>query len=83
MSVGGRADLKGEDGATYNLVSARNFSLAALFQHTTFKMNENKLVHGSFMYSVRLPLSPLGRIIFRLHVPSTIARRHTSVCAQC
>lgn len=53
--TGGRADLKGEDGAIYNLLSAKNFSVSALFKHTTFQMagSRRKLVHGSFMFSVR------------------------------
>jgi hypothetical protein len=61
--AGGRADLRGEDGAIYNLLSANNLSVAALFKHTTFTMPgpRNKLVHGSFMYDVSAsPLSPCG-----------------------
>jgi hypothetical protein len=52
--AGGKADLRGEDGAIYNLLSAKNISVAALFKHTTFTMPgpRKKLVHGSFMYDV-------------------------------
>lgn len=45
---GGRADFKGEHNSWYSMLSARNVTFNALFQHDDFK-NAYKLVHGSAM----------------------------------
>jgi len=50
LAHGGRADFKGEHNAWYSMLSARNVSFSALFQHDDFK-NPHKLVHGSAMKS--------------------------------
>lgn len=46
---GDEFDFKGEDGATYNLLSHRNVSINALFEHVDFYTPLGKLVHGSYM----------------------------------
>jgi len=66
---GGRADFKGEDGKIYNVLSARNVSFNALFEHADFN-NPHRVVHGSFMkaayFVVRTALT--GRL---LHIDYT------------
>lgn len=47
---GGHADFKGENGAVYNLVSARNVSFSAGFVYDDFNL-PRKVVHGSHMGS--------------------------------
>ena len=45
---GGRADIRGEDGAIYNLLSAKNVSLSALFEAADFTWSKRS-VHGTKM----------------------------------
>ena len=45
---GGRTDIRGEDGAIYNLLSAKNVSLSALFEAADFTWSKRS-VHGTKM----------------------------------
>ena len=55
---GGEADFKGEDGKYYNLLSSRNVTVNALFEHRNFSTPYSRLqVHGSWVMGVFLLLS--------------------------
>jgi len=45
---GGACDVRGEDGATYNLISHSHIAVNALFEHVDYRTKE-RLVHGSYM----------------------------------
>jgi hypothetical protein len=49
---GGGFDFRGEDGATYNLVSHSNTSVNARFEHVDYRSKAGKLIHGSYMREV-------------------------------
>ena len=64
---GGTADFKGRDGGVYNVLSARNVSLNALFTHETFISPYSKLVvHGSWLKAVYATLRGVSGAVMRV-----------------
>ena len=49
---GGQADFRGEDGATYNMLTHANISVNALFEASSFLIWGGVKVHGSFVTDV-------------------------------
>jgi hypothetical protein len=63
---GGKADFRGDDHSWYNLLSASNVSLNALFTHEDFKLMKPKkqLVHGSRMEQLCMTVrTDTGRVV--------------------
>lgn len=65
LAHGGHADLRGRDGALYNLVSAPDVSVNAMAQDSLFKLGE-LTVHGSYITQLHFALRTISGTSFRL-----------------
>lgn len=78
---GGRADFRGEDGAVYNLLSAKDFALNVGIKYADFHM-KHALVHGSAMDAVYVVARTTSGSILKVQFNATATEHHVAATVQ-